>query len=65
MKFIKQKDFYYHSRYIREDGKFVITSINQRKNGRYKRVYEVTDHYGYVIDTMELLEDAMIKYGLI
>ena len=65
MKFIKQKDFYYHSRYIREDGKIVITSINQRRNGHCKPVYEVTDHYGYVIDTMELLEHAMKKYGLI
>lgn len=65
MKFIKQMDFYYHSRYIREDGKIVITSINHRRNGKCKRVYEVTDHYGNVIDTLELLEDAMIKYGLI
>ena len=50
MKFKKQANVAFFSKYVREDGKFTITSVDRRVNGTLKNVFEVTDEAGTVID---------------
>ena len=46
MKFKKQANVAFFSKYVREDGKFTITSVDRRVNGTWKNVFEVTDEAG-------------------
>ena len=43
MKFKKQSNVAFFSKYTREDGKFTIESVDRRINGTFKNVFEVTD----------------------
>ena len=63
MKFKKQKNVAFFSKYVREDGKFTITSVDRRTNGTWKNVFEVTDEAGTVIETLPRLKDAKAKYA--
>lgn len=63
MKFKKQPNVAYFSKYTREDGEFSITSVDRRINGTWKNVFEVKDKYGNVIDTLPRLKDAKAKYS--
>ena len=63
MKFKKQVNIAFFSKYVREDGKFTITSVDRRINGALKNVFEVTNEYGNVIDTLPRLKDAKEKYS--
>lgn len=63
MKFKKQKNVAFFSKYAREDGKFTITSVDRRINGTWKNVFEVTDEAGTVIETLPRLKDAKAKYA--
>lgn len=63
MKFRKQSNVAFFSKYVREDGKFTITSVDRRINGFLKNVFEVTDEAGSVIDTLPRLKDAKAKYA--
>ena len=63
MKFKKQANVAFFSKYVREDGKFTITSVDRRVNGTLKNVFEVTDEAGTVIDTLPRLKDAKEKYA--
>lgn len=63
MKFKKQFNVAFFSKYTREDGKFTITSVDRCINGTYKNVFEVTDETGNVIDTFSRLKDAKAKYA--
>nr|DAF35924.1 MAG TPA: hypothetical protein [Caudoviricetes sp.] len=63
MKFKKQANVAFFSKYVREDGKFTITSVDRRINGTWKNVFTVTDEAGSVIDTLPRLKDAKAKYA--
>ena len=63
MKFKKQKNVAFFSKYVREDGKFTITSVDRRISGTWKNVFEVTDEAGTVIETLPRLKDAKAKYA--
>lgn len=63
MKFKKQTNVMFFSKYVREDGKFTITSVDRFVNGRLKNVFEVTDEAGNLIDTLPRLKDAKQKYA--
>ena len=63
MKFKKQKNVAFFSKYVREDGKFTITSVDRRINGTWKNVFEVTDEAGTVIETLPRLKDAEAIYA--
>ena len=63
MKFKKQANVAFFSKYVREDGKFTITSVDRRVNGTLKIVFEVTDETGHVSDTLPRLTDAKAKYA--
>lgn len=62
MKFKKQPNVAFFSRYVREDGKITITSVDRQINGTWKNVFEVTDENGAVIDVLPRLKDAKAKY---
>ena len=63
MKFKKQANVAFFSKYVLEDGKFTITSVDRRVNGTLKNVVEVTDEAGNVIDTLPRLKDTKAKYA--
>ena len=63
MKFKKQKNVAFFSKYVREDGKFTITSVDRRINGAWKNLFEGTDEAGTVIETLPRLKDAKAKYA--
>lgn len=63
MKFKKIPNIAYFSKYIREDGRITITSVDRKINGTWKNVFEVADENGTVIDTLPRLKDAKAKYG--
>lgn len=63
MKFNKVKNIAFFSKYVREDGKFTITSVDRNINGSYKNVFEVTDENGKLIDTLPRLKDAKALYA--
>ena len=63
MKFKKQTNVVFFSKYVREDGKYTVTSVDRCANGRWKNVFEVTDETGAVIDTLPRLKDAKQKYA--
>lgn len=63
MKFKKQENVAFFLKYVREDGKFTITSVDRRVNGTLKNVFEVADEAGNVIDTLPRLKDAKAKYA--
>ena len=63
MKFTKGENSYMFSKYVREDGKYTIESVDRRINGTFKNVFEVTDESGAVIDTLPKLKDAKAKYA--
>lgn len=63
MKFKKVKNIAFFSKYVREDGKFTITSVDRNINGSYKNVFEVTDENGKLIDTLPRLTDAKALYA--
>lgn len=62
MKFKKQPNVAFFSKYVREDGKIAITSVDRQINGTWKNVFEVTDEDGAVIDVLPRLKDAKAKY---
>ena len=62
MKFKKQPNVAFFSKYVREDGKYTIESADRRINGTLKNVFEVSDESGNVIDTLPRLKDAKAKY---
>lgn len=63
MKFKKQANIAFFSKYVREDGEITITSVDRRINGTWKNVFEVTNAAGEVIDTLPRLKDAKTKYA--
>ena len=63
MKFKKVANVFMFSKYVREDGKYTIESVDRRINGALKNVFEVSDANGVVIDTMPRLRDAKAKYA--
>ena len=63
MKFKKVANIAFFSRYVREDGKYIITSVDRKINGCYRNVFEVVDEFGNVIDTLPRLRDAKAKYA--
>lgn len=63
MKFKKVPNVYMFSKYVREDGKYTIESVDRRINGTWKNVFEVSDENGIVIDTLPRLKDAKTKYA--
>lgn len=63
MKFKKVANVFMFSKYVREDGKYTIESVDRRINGSWKNVFEVTDEHGNVIDTLRRLKDAKEKYA--
>lgn len=48
--------------YVRDDGKFTISSVDRRIDGVYRRVYEVADCFGAVVATYRRLKDAKLAY---
>lgn len=62
MKFKKVPHAFMFSKYVREDGKYTITSVDREINGHWKNVFEVTDETGAVIDTLPRLKIAKEKY---
>jgi len=64
MKFNKVKNSYMFSKFVREDGKFTITSTCRRnENGTLKNVFVVTDENDNEIDVLTKLKDAKAKYS--
>lgn len=63
MKFKKAQNVFAFSKYVREDGKYTIESVDRKINGTFKNVFEVTDENGNVIDTLKRLKDAKEKYA--
>lgn len=63
MKFKKQANVMFFSKYVREDGKYVIRSVDRYINGALKNVFEVQDEAGNVIDRLPRLKDAKAKYA--
>lgn len=63
MKFKKQPNVPFFSKYTREDGKYTITSEDRIINGTWKNVFEVTDEKGNLIDVLPRLKDAKEKYS--
>ena len=63
MKFKKVANVFLFSKYVREDGKYTIESVDRRINGTLKNLFEVTDDCGNVIDTLQRLKDAKAKYA--
>lgn len=63
MKFKKQSNVPFFSKYLREDGKYTITSEDRKINGTWKNVFEVTDEKGNLIDVLPRLKDAKEKYS--
>lgn len=62
MKFKKQPNIAFFSKYVREDGKITIMSVDRQINGTWKNAFEVTDENGTVIDVLPRLKDAKAKY---
>lgn len=48
--------------YIRDDGKYKITSTDRCIFGAWKRVFEVTNEAGEIVGTFPRLRDAKISY---
>ena len=63
MKFNKVKNAFMFSKYVREDGKYTITSMDRRINGTLKSVFIVTDENGSEVEVMMKLKEAKEKYG--
>lgn len=63
MKFKKVPNQFMFGKFVREDGKYTITSTDTRINGTWKNVFEVSDERGNVIDTLPCLKDAKAKYS--
>ena len=63
MKCKKVAHVFLFSKYVREDGKYTIESVDRRINGTLKNLFEVTDDCGNVIDTLQRLKDAKAKYA--
>ena len=63
MKFKKVPNSYLFSKYIREDGAYIIESEDIKINGHWKNVFTVKDRDGNLIDTLSRLKDAKAKYS--
>lgn len=63
MKFKKVPNVYMFSKYVREDGKYIIESEDRKINGTWKNVFVVTNENGEEIETMKRLKDAKEKYA--
>ena len=63
MRFKKVANVFMFGKYVREDGKYTIESVDRRVNGTWKNVFEVSDNCGNVIDTLQRLKDAKAKYA--
>ena len=63
MKFNKVKNVFMFSKYIREDGKYSITSIDRRINGKLKSVFVVTDENNNEVEVLMKLKEAKEKYS--
>lgn len=63
MKFKKVPNVYMFSKYIREDGKYIIESEDIKINGKYKAVFTVRDNEGNVIEYCKRLKEAKEKYA--
>ena len=48
--------------YVRDDGKYKISSVDRCYGGTYKRVFEVADAAGNVVATLPRLRDAKIYF---
>lgn len=48
--------------YVRDDGKYRIASVDRCICGTWKRVFEVTNEAGEVVDRLPRLRDAKIAY---
>lgn len=48
--------------YVRDDGKYKIASVDRWIWGTWKRVFEVTNEAGEVVDRLLRLRDAKIAY---
>lgn len=62
MKFNKVKNVYMFSKYVREDGKYTIESVDRKINGTWKNVFVVTNENGEEIEILKRLKDAKEKY---
>ena len=61
MKFKKVEYIPFYSRYVREDGKYTITTATINN----KAAYIVTDENGNKIEIMQKMKDAKLKYSQI
>lgn len=50
--------------YVRDDGKYTISSVDRRVSGTYRRVFEVSDSSGSVVSTFSRLRDAKASFEL-
>ncbi len=64
MKFKKVPNDYLFSKYVREDGKYIIESEDRKINGTWKNVFIVTDENGKEIEVFRRLKDAKEKYAV-
>ena len=64
MKFKKVSNVYLFSKYIREDGKYMIIATDRENNrGTLRTVFVVYDENGNEIDEVAKLKDAKEKYS--
>lgn len=64
MKFKKVKNVAFFSKYIREDGKYLICAKDRRIKGTLKTVFVVYDENENEIDVLSRLKDAKEKYSV-
>lgn len=50
--------------YVRDDGKYTISSVDRCVSGTYRRVFEVSDYFGSVVATFSRLRDAKASFEL-
>lgn len=63
MKFNKVQNSFMFSKFVREDGKYTITSEDRKINGKFKSVFVVTNADGDEIDVLPKLKEAKEKYA--
>lgn len=62
MKFKKIPNTTFFSKWIREDGKITIESVDRKINGKWKGIFVVSDSKGNEIETFARLKDAKAVY---
>lgn len=63
MKFKKISEEYNTTQYLREDGKYIISSEFRLIKGSLKNVFEVRDAQGNLLETFNKLKIAKEKYS--